>query len=276
MTHPEATLRIDDSGGSGRPVVLIHGWPLSSDSWSEQVDALTGEGFRVITYDRRGFGDSPSAGADPGESTGYDYDTLADDLHEVITALKLRDVTLVGFSMGGGEVARYASRHGLDRIRSVVFAAAVPPYLMKTADNPEGPLDEESFQAMRQKLEEDRDGFLEDFITGFYSVGGFLLATPEQRREALELAHLSDEQAALACMDSWGRTDFRQDLAAVTVPALVIHGEGDATVPLEGSGQRTFAALADADMSVITGAPHGLNVTHRDAFNAALLKFLHR
>ena len=256
--------------GEGRPVILSHGWPLSSDAWQVELKLLADNGYRAIAHDRRGHGRSSQPW------NGNDMDTSADDLAMLIETLGLRDVVLVGHSTGGGEVARYASRHGLDRIRSVVFAAAVPPYLMKTADNPEGPLDEESFQAMRQKLEEDRDGFLEDFITGFYSVGGFLLATPEQRREALELAHLSDEQAALACMDSWGRTDFRQDLAAVTVPALVIHGEGDATVPLEGSGQRTFAALADADMSVITGAPHGLNVTHRDAFNAALLKFLHR
>lgn len=165
MSTEAVKLHIDDTGGTGRPVVLIHGWPLASESWSEQVRPLQDAGHRVITYDRRGFGRSEKP------QDGYDYDTLADDLDHVIRSLDLHDVTLVGFSMGGGEVARYASRHGLDRVHSVVFAAAVPPFLQQSSNNPDGPLDDETFQGLRGSLEKDRDSFFEDFTTGFFSVG---------------------------------------------------------------------------------------------------------
>lgn len=261
-------LHIDDTGGQGRPVVLIHGWPLSGASWSGQLAPLREAGYRVITYDRRGFGESDAP------SSGYDYDTLADDLQYVLQSLDVRDATLVGFSMGGGEVARYASRHGLDRIRSIVFAAAVPPYLLQGPDNPDGPLDEASYRGMRQGLEQDRDGFLDGFVTGFFSVTNELKVTEAQRQETLRLARQSDQGAALATMDSWATTDFRRDLAANTVPTLVIHGDGDGTVPLEGSAQRTHEALADSELVVIRDAPHGLNVSHAERFNEALLGFL--
>ncbi|WP_134767757.1 alpha/beta hydrolase [Nocardioides sp. 1609] len=262
-------LYVKDGGGEGRPVVLIHGWPLSSESWSEQVPALTDAGYRVVVYDRRGFGRS-----DPGDS--YDYDALAGDLDNVLTELDLTDVTLVGFSMGGGEVARYVRTYGTDRLHSVVFAAAVPPYLLKSDDNPDGPLPEEAAAGMRSQLEEDRDGFLDGFVTDFYSVDGELAVSEEQRQEALTLARRSDQEAALGCMDAFGGTDFRDDLPAVTVPTLVIHGDSDATVPFEGSGQRTHEAIADSELVVLTAAPHGCNVSHADEFNAALLAFLRR
>lgn len=263
-------LHINDTGGEGRPVVLIHGWPLSGASWSEQVGPLQDAGYRVITYDRRGFGASDTPGS------GYDYDTLADDLHDVLNSLDVQDATVVGFSMGGGEVARYASRHGLDRIRSLVFAAAVPPYLLQGPENPDGPLDEESYRGMRHELEHDPTAFLDGFVTGFFSAGGELTVTEAQRKEALHLAGQADVGAALATMDAWATTDFRGDLQAVTVPTLVIHGDGDGTVPLEGSGQRTHAALVDSELVVVPGAPHGLNVSHAGQFNEALLEFLGR
>lgn len=270
MSENSAHLHLNDSQGPGRPVVLIHGWPLSGESWAEQIGPLQEAGHRVITYDRRGFGKSEKT------ASGYDYNTFADDLHDVLESLDLQDATLVGFSMGGGEVARYVSRHGTSRLRSVVFAAAVPPYLMQSSQNPDGPLDEETFTQMRSGLEQDREAFFEEFTTGFFSVDGELAVTEEQRQEAVGMAHQSDQFAALASMDAWATTDFREDLQAVDVPTLVIHGDSDATVPLEGSGQRTHEAVADSELKVIQGAPHGLNVSHAEDFNAALLSFLQR
>ena len=261
-------LHIEDTGGSGRPVVLIHGWPLTAQAWAPQVPALQAAGYRVVTYDRRGFGSSDKP------PTGYDYDVLADDLQRVLDQCALQDVTLVGFSMGGGEVARYMARHGESRLRSVVFAAAVPPYLMKTADNPEGPLAPEAAKQMRQALEQDRHAFFEQFTTDFFSANGVLQVTEVQRGEAIALCHQSAQAAALACMDSFATTDFREDLKKVTVPTLVIHGEADAIVPIEGSGQRTQRAVPHSQLVSVPGAPHGLNVSHAQVFNDALLAFL--
>ena len=255
------------SDGDGRPVVLIHGWPLSGESWSEQVPALKEAGYRVVTYDRRGFGQS-----DPGDT--YDYDALAGDLDNVLSDLDLTDVTLVGFSMGGGEVARYVSRYGEDRLHSVVFAAAVPPFLLKTDDNPDGPLTEDAAQGMRSGLEEDRDAFFDDFTQQFFSAGDDLKVTDEQRQAAITLCKQSNQEAALGCMDAFGTTDFRDDLAKVGVPTLVIHGDSDGIVPFEGSGKLTHEAVDGSELVVIEDAPHGLNVSHAEKFNAALLEFL--
>lgn len=269
-TSPRVRLHVEDSGGSGRPVVLIHGWPLSAASWSEQVGPLKEAGYRVVAYDRRGFGRS-DAPAD-----GYDYDTLAADLAGVLDDLDLRDVTLVGFSMGGGEVARYVARHGEDRLHSVVFAAAVPPYLMKTDDNPDGPLTEDKAKAMEDGLKADRDRFFDGFTADFFSVDGDLKVDESQRQDAIALARQSDQTAALGCMKAFATTDFRQDLTRINVPTLVLHGDGDGTVPFDGSGKRTHAAVAGSELVVIEGAPHGVNVSHADAFNRALLTFLQR
>lgn len=261
-------LHIDDGGGGGRPVVLIHGWPLSADAWEPQVPVLRAAGYRVVAYDRRGFGRS-----DKPES-GYDYDTLADDLQFVMAQCGLQDATLVGFSMGGGEVARYIARCGESRLRSAVFAAAVPPYLMQTTDNPEGPLTPEKAQQHRQALVLDRHAFFEQFTRDFFSAHGVLQVSEAQRAQAVALCHQSAQHAALACMDAFGTTDFRSDLATVTVPTLVLHGEADAVVPIEGSGLRTHHAVRHSTLVTVPGAPHGLNVSHAPAFNEALLTFL--
>lgn len=261
-------LYVQDTGGTGRPVVLIHGWPLSHEAWADQVPALTGAGYRVVAYDRRGFGRSDKT------RSGYDYDTLTQDLSAVLEELDLRDVTLVGFSMGGGEVARYVGTYGEERLHSVVFAAAVPPMMMQTEDNPDGPLTEDAAQQMAQAHQDDRAAFFDGFVTDFYSADGELTVTEQQRQEAIALCLQSDEKAAAACMQSFGGEDFREDLPKITVPTLVIHGDGDGVVPMEGSGARTHAAVPHSEMQVVAGAPHGLNVSHAEEFNRALLDFL--
>ena len=261
-------LHIDDSGGTGRPVVLIHGWPLSVQAWEPQVAVLLAAGYRVVAYDRRGFGRSDKP------ASGYTYDVLADDLHRVMDQCELQDVTLVGFSMGGGEVARYIARHGESRLHSVVFAAAVPPYLLKTLDNPEGPLAPEAALQMKKALEANRSSFFDQFTMDFFSANGVLQVTESQREEAITVCLQSAQHAALACMDSFGTTDFREDLKKVTVPTLVIHGGADAIVPIEGSGQRTHRAVPHSQLVKVDGAPHGLNVSHAQPFNDALLSFL--
>jgi pimeloyl-ACP methyl ester carboxylesterase len=264
----EVRLHVEDSGGSGRPVVLIHGWPLSAQAWEPQVSALRSAGYRVVAYDRRGFGRS-----DKPES-GYSYDTLADDLQRVMDQCGLQDVTLVGFSMGGGEVARYVGRHGESRLHSVVFAAAVTPCLMKSGNNPDGPLTPEKAQQKKQAFGQDRDAYFEQFTRDFFSAQGELKVTESQRAEAIALCQQSAQHAALACMDSFATTDFRKDLKKVKVPTLVIHGEADAIVPFEGSGRRTHRAVSHSQLVSVSGAPHGFNVSHAQAFNEALVTFL--
>ena len=266
----DVKLHVEDSGGSGRPVVLIHGWPLSGASWSLQVPALQSAGYRVITYDRRGFGRSDKP------STGYSYNALAEDLHGILEALDLRQVTLVGFSMGGGEVARYVSTYGQERVHSVVFASAVPPMMMKTPGNPEGPLDATKAAGMTASLTANADAFYDQFTRDFFSphADGHILVSEEQRQEAIALCQQASKLAALEAMQSFGLTDFREDLLKVTVPTLVIHGDADGIVPFEGSGQRTHAAIPQSELHLIKGGPHGINASHADEFNQALLGFL--
>ena len=263
-------LHVDDTGGSGRPVLLIHGWPLSGEAFSEQVPALSAAGHRVITYDRRGFGRSDKP------KSGYDYDTLTGDLRTLLESLDLHDVTLVGFSMGGGEVARYFTLHGVERIRSVVFASAVPPFLMKGDNNPTGPLTKDMAATMTAGLTEDEQTFYDGFTTQFFSINGDgeLKVTETQRQQALALCLQADKKAALGCMEAFGTTDFRGDLPNVTVPALVLHGDSDGIVPFEGSGQRTHDALPNSEVHVISGAPHGVNVSHPREWNDAVISFL--
>ena len=264
----DVNLHVDDTGGTGRPVVLIHGWPLSGESWKHQVPALQAAGYRVITYDRRGFGRSDKP------LTGYGYDSLTSDLDAVLTALDLTDVTLVGFSMGGGEVARYFDKYDAGRIRSVVFASAVPPYLLQSPGNPDGPLTVSAAAKMTAGLTANQDTFYDDFVTTFFSVDGELVVSEQERQDALALAHQSSKVAALEAMAAFANTDFRDDLAKITVPALVIHGDGDATVPFEGSGARTHEALAASELHVVAGGPHGVNVSHADEWNRVVIAFL--
>jgi pimeloyl-ACP methyl ester carboxylesterase len=277
MTMPKLNVGIENQSsielhyedvGAGKPVVLIHGWPLSGRSWENQVPALVGAGFRVMTYDRRGFG----ASSQPWN--GYDYDTFAADLDALLRYKDLRDVTLVGFSMGGGEVARYISRYGTGRIAKAVFTAAVPPFLLKTGDNPEGGLDEAAIAGFNAGVVGDRIAFLDQFTKGLFSAGGELRVSEAQRRYALDIAAFASPKGTLDCISAFGRTDFRADLKKITVPTLVIHGDQDAIVPFEVSGKRTAASIPGAKLVVIKGGPHGLLASHPKEVNAALLSFL--
>ncbi|MEW2504803.1 alpha/beta fold hydrolase [Amycolatopsis sp. CA-161197] len=255
--------------GAGRPVVLIHGWPLSSRSWEGQVPALVEDGYRVITYDRRGFGQS----SQPWD--GYDYDTFADDLDKLLAALDLTGVTLVGFSMGGGEVARYVGRYGTSRVAKAVFAAAVPPYLYKEDGNPEGGLDEAALTGFHDGIRADRPAFVEGFVTNFFSVKGRTdLVSPSVHAYNTVIAAFASPKGTLDCTTAFTKTDFRDDLKAFTIPTLVIHGDSDAIVPFEFSGKRTADAIPGSRLVLVEDAPHGLNVTHAATFNAELLTFL--
>ena len=256
--------------GSGNPVVLIHGWPLSGRSWEAQVPALVAAGYRAITYDRRGFGWSSQPWG------GYDYDTLAADLHGLMTHLDLTNTTLVGFSMGGGEVARYVTTYGTERVAATVFAAAVPPFLHKNASNPEGGLDDAAIAQFKAGVTSDRLAFLAEFTTGFFSANGKLQVSEAQRMYARDIAAFASPKGTVDCIDAFSRTDFRADIAALRLPTLVIHGDSDAIVPFEVSGARTHKSIAGSRLELIRGAPHGLNLSHATQFNRALLEFLAR
>ncbi len=254
--------------GAGKPVVLIHGWPLSGRSWEKQVPALLEAGYRVITYDRRGFGDSSKP------AFGYDYDTFAKDLHQLMTTLDLRDAALVGFSMGGGEVARYLGTYGSERVSQAVFVAAIPPFLLKTADNSAG-VEGKVFEGIKQAITADRFAFLSQFFSNFYNVdalGGKMIS--EQAVQASwNVAAGASAKGMLDCVSAW-LTDFRKDLARIDVPTLIIHGDSDRIVPLAASGSRTHELVKGSHLVTIEGGPHGLNWTHAERLNRELLSFL--
>jgi pimeloyl-ACP methyl ester carboxylesterase len=254
--------------GSGRPVVLIHGWPLSGASWEKQTAALLAAGYRVITYDRRGFGKSSQP------ATGYDYDTFAEDLNKLVTALDLHDVALVGFSMGGGEVARYIGHYGTERVSHAVFMGAVPPFLLKTPDNPNG-VDLGVFEGIKQGLATDRPAFLNQFLHNFYNVDvlGGKLISDEVVRLSWNVAVGASPKGTLDSVTAW-YTDFRKDLPRIDVPALVLHGDADRIVPLEVSGRLTHQAIKNSRLVVLKGGPHGFTWTHSDQVNAELVNFL--
>ena len=256
--------------GSGSPVVLIHGWPLSGRSWEPQERALVDAGHRVITYDRRGFGKSSQPWS------GYDYDTFAADLDALMRHLDLRDAALVGFSMGGGEVARYVGRYGSERVSKVVLAAAVPPYLYLSDDNPDGGLDDATIQQFKDGVRGDRIAFLDQFTQMFFAPGGEgdTLVSEVNRLYHREIAEFASPKGTLDCIDAFGRTDFREDLGKIDVPALVIHGDSDGIVPFEVSGQRSHEMISNSELALIQGAPHGLNATHAADFNRALIGFI--
>ncbi len=249
--------------GSGRPVVLIHGWPLNSDSWEHQSLALTEAGFRVVAYDRRGFGRSGQP------FKGYDYDTMADDLASVMDALDLRDATICGFSMGGGEVSRYIGRHGTARLRQAVLIGSIAPFMKKTNDNEAG-VDESVFGQMKDAVRKDRPGFMRDFFPGFYG-GSANQATLDW---TWNMAMMASPKATLDCIDAFGHTDLRKDMAKFDVPTLIVHGTGDDIVPIDTSGRAAAKAIKKATLKEYDDAPHGLTATHSEQLNRDLIDFL--
>jgi pimeloyl-ACP methyl ester carboxylesterase len=254
--------------GQGKPVVLIHGWPLSGASWEKQVPALVGAGYRVITYDRRGFGNSSRP------TTGYDYDTFADDLHKLLTKLDLNDAALVGFSMGGGEVARYLGAHGSKRVSKAVFMSAITPFRLKTPDNPAG-AERAVFEELQKSIAADRPALLSGFLANFYNVDTLkgTRISDDAVRLSWSIAAGASPKGTLDCVQAW-LTDFRPDLKRIDVPTLVVHGDDDRILPLAATGKRTQECVKGSRLAVIKGGPHGLNWTHAEEVNRELLAFL--
>lgn len=255
--------------GSGQPVVLIHGFPLSGRSWERQVAALVDSGRRVIAYDRRGFGGSSQP------ATGYDYDTFTADLDKLMTALDLRDATLVGFSMGTGEVARYLGAYGSERVGKAVFISSIPPFLLKTPDNPQG-VDRSIFDGIMAAIRTDRFAYLTAFYESFYNLDVLLgeRIGEEVVRDSWNVAAGASPIGTLQCVPTW-LTDFRPDVAKIDVPTLVIHGDADRILPISATGGPHLQRLIPgSELTVISGAPHGLLWTHAEEVNAALLGFL--
>lgn len=254
--------------GQGRPVILIHGWPLSADSWDSQAMALANNGFRVIAYDRRGFGRS----SQPWE--GYEYDTLSDDLAEIIAATNARDATLVGFSMGGGEVARYMSRHGGKNVVQTALIASIVPYMLKTSDNPHG-VEQSSFDQITKAIQQDRPGFYAGFFKDFYGVTALSQSVSDECLEwTRSVAMQGCLKATLDCAKAFSSTDFRRELASFTKPTLVVHGTEDKTVPIDATGRPAAKGIRNASLKEYPGAPHGLTATHQDELTKDLLEFL--
>jgi non-heme chloroperoxidase len=254
--------------GSGKPIVLIHGYPLSGTSWEKQVPVLLNADYRVITYDRRGFGKSSRP------ATGYNYDTFAEDLHKLVAALKLRDFTLAGFSMGGGEVARYLGKYGSKGLKKAVIISGVPPYLLKTEDNPEG-VDGSVFEGIQKAVAADRYAFFTGFFQNFYNTDQFLgkRVSEEAIRASWNIAAGASPTASLACVATW-HEDFRQDVARIDVPTLVIQGDADRILPISASGLRTAKLITGARLVVVKDGPHCITWTHAEEVNAELLSFL--
>jgi non-heme chloroperoxidase len=254
--------------GSGQPVVLIHGYPLNGASWEKQTAALLAAGHRVITYDRRGFGKSSQP------TIGYDYDTFAEDLHTLVTHLELRDFALVGFSMGGGEVARYLGKYGTEGVRKAAILSGVPPYLLKAPDNPDG-VDKSVFTGLETAITTDRYAFFTDFFANFYNTDVLLgKRVSEQTVQASwNVAVMSSATATLQCVHTW-YTDFRKDLARIDIPTLVMHGDADRILPITASGTRTAQLIKGAEYIVVKGGPHNIAWTHPEIVNPALVRFL--
>jgi len=255
--------------GEGQPVVFIHGWPMSHEMWEYQVYELALAGLRCISYDRRGFGKSSKP------LGGYDYDTMADDLASVIDELQLENVVLVGFSMGGGEVARYLSKYGASKISKAVLVGAVTPYLLKTEENPEGGVTTADLAGMIEGVRNDRIGFLDTFGKHFFGVNviSHPISTPLLEYYRM-LCSFASPIATMDCIKAFGQTDFRGDMAAFTVPTLIIHGDSDKIVPVEVSGKRAHAAIPGSIFKEYAGAPHGLFYTHRQRLNQDLYNFI--
>ncbi|MEM5540410.1 alpha/beta hydrolase [Olleya sp. AS48] len=254
--------------GSGQPVILIHGWPLSRKSWEHQVWKIVESGYRCISYDRRGFGISSTPW------NGYDYSALASDLEQIIAQLDLEDVIVVGFSMGGGEVVRYCTDFGTDKIAKAALISSIIPLVKQKEDNPDG-VSEKDLQGIQDALEEDRVGFLKEFSKGFYNF--------EDNKDKVSQAQLdydfvvashASPRATIETAKAWMHTDFRDELKNVNVPTLIVHGDSDNTVPIETSANQAAKGITDNVFKVIKGAPHGLNITHKDQLNTILIDFL--
>lgn len=254
--------------GDGQPIILIHGWPLNRLMWEYQVDALVSARYRVISYDRRGFGESSKPWS------GYDYDTLAKDLKDLIETLKLEDVILVGFSMGGGEVARFIGNYGTSSVDKAVLVSAVTPFMLTTEDNEA--VDASVFEGMKDGISKDRPQFFKDFGKNFYNYDEF---KGDKISNAFldftwNLAMQGSKKATLDCVDSFGKTDFREDCKTFDVPTLIVHGDADQIVPIDVSAKKAVELIPNAELEIIKNAPHGLMVTHSEELNTSLLDFI--
>jgi peroxiredoxin len=267
FAEPETELHYVDVG-EGQPIVLIHGWPLSHRMWERQIYALVDAGYRCIAYDRRGFGDS---GMTEG---GYDYDTFASDLNDLIEALDLQEVVLAGFSMGGGEVARYIGNYGTERIAKAMLLGAVPPFLLQTEDNPEG-APQSLFDGMIDGVKKDRIGFLETFFPNFYnSDANYPGVSADLIPYSKSIAWMASPTGTQQCITAFGTTDFREDLAKFTIPTLIVHGDADRIVPIDISGRKSAELIEGSRFAVIAGAPHGFAATHAEQLNELMIEFL--
>ena len=254
--------------GTGQPVVLIHGWPLDSDMWSDQAVFLAEHGYRIISYDRRGFGRSSQPWS------GYDYDTLAADLAVILDELNLENAVLVGFSMGGGEVARYIGRYGSQRVSKAILISAVTPFLLKTQDNPTG-VDQAVFDEIFEGLRTDRPHFLAGFGAKFF--GNSLLdkkVSTEMLQWTLQMAMMGSLRATLECGNSFATTDFRPDMAAFDIPTLIIHGTADKTVPIDSSARIAASMIKGCTLLEYEGEPHGLHATSKMRLSQDILEFV--
>ncbi len=254
--------------GSGRPVIMMSGWPLTSDSWDDQAMAIADAGMCAIAYDRRGFGRSDQPW------NGYDYDTLSDDLADVMKSCAAKDATIIGFSMGGGEVARYMSRHKGKGVKQAVLVASVVPFMLKTSDNPDG-TPQSAFDDMEKAMKADRAHFFAAFFKDFYGVGlRDKAVSDEVLNWSCNVAMMAGLKPTLACAGAFSQTDFRPDLKAFNVPTLIIHGTADKTVPIDASARAAAAGIKHSQLIEYDDAPHGLFATHKQRFTKDLLKFL--
>lgn len=268
-TDDETDLYIKEWGSpDAPPVILIHGWPLNADSWDDVATNLAEAGFRTIAYDRRGFGRSEQ----PWD--GYDYDTLADDLAAVIEQCDAEGAAIVGFSMGGGEVARYLSRHGTANVSKAALVASVVPYMLKTDDNPDG-VPQAAFDDMEAQIRTDRYAFLQTFAKAFYGVGFFAKPVSQGVLDAtFAMAIMGGQHPTLACLQAFSTTDFRPDCAAFDLPTLILHGTGDQTVPIDTAARHAAKLIPHARLIEYDGGPHGLLATHKDEVTRDLIAFL--
>ena len=254
--------------GSGQPVVLIHGYPLNGHSWEKQERVLLQAGHRVITYDRRGFGQSSQP------TVGYDYDTFAADLNALLEHLDLTGIVLAGFSMGTGEVTRYLGRYGSARVSKAVLMGAIPPFLLKTAGNPEG-VDQSVFEGIKEAVVADRPAYFKNFLDNFYNVDvlGGTRISDQAWQNSFIVAVGASAYAAYACVDTW-LTDFRADLPKIDVPTLLIHGDADRILPYDATAKRLPGLIKDLKVVTVAGGPHNIAWTHPDVVNPALLDFV--